>query len=199
MDDLKLIFASNLIRLRREAGLTQLALAEKINYSDKSISKWERGEALPDAYVLMALSRLFGVTVDELLTADTAWKSDSHDLQKKMEYSQLSIILISIAGIVTLCLLEFILVWMLVDKLHWIVLYAAVPISLIVLLVLNSVWYKGRHNMFIVMTLVLSLFLLVYFAGLLFHYHFWQLLLVIVPAELIVFLAFHIRIRQKTA
>ncbi|MBQ6550569.1 MAG: helix-turn-helix domain-containing protein [Lachnospiraceae bacterium] len=46
MNDLKLIFASNLIRLRREAGLTQAMLAEKINYSDKSVSKWERGDSL---------------------------------------------------------------------------------------------------------------------------------------------------------
>ena len=56
MDELKLIFASNLIRLRTEAGYTQAELAAKINYSDKSISKWERGEAVPDAYVLKMLS-----------------------------------------------------------------------------------------------------------------------------------------------
>lgn len=197
MNDLKLIFASNLIRLRRAAGLTQMTLAEKINYSDKSVSKWERGEAIPDAYVLKELSSLFGITVDELLSAHSEWKSDDPDLSKKEEYSQLTIILISIAGIFTLCFLEFILVWMLVDKLHWIVLFAAIPISLIALLVMNSIWYKGRHNMYIVMALVLTLFLLGYLTGLMFEYNFWQLLLVIIPAEIIVMLAFHIRPRSK--
>ena len=52
MDELKLIFASNLIRLRTAAGMTQAELGEQLNYSDKSISKWERGEAIPDAAVL---------------------------------------------------------------------------------------------------------------------------------------------------
>lgn len=54
MDELKLIFASNLIRLRTAAGMTQAELGEQLNYSDKSISKWERGEAIPDAAVLQA-------------------------------------------------------------------------------------------------------------------------------------------------
>ena len=197
MNDLKLIFASNLIRLRREAGLTQAMLAEKINYSDKSVSKWERGESIPDAYVLKDLSQLFGVTIDGLLTADTDWKSEAPDLSKKVEYSQLSVIVTAIAGIFTLCLLEFIIVWMVVDQLHWIVLFAAIPLSLILLLVLNSVWYKGRHNMYIVMALVLCLFLLFYFGGLMFQYNFWQPLLIIVPAEIIVYFAFHIRRKKR--
>ena len=51
MEDLKLIFASNLIRLRTSAGMKQSELGEQLNYSDKSISKWERAEALPDAAV----------------------------------------------------------------------------------------------------------------------------------------------------
>ena len=197
MDDLKLIFASNLIRLRQGSGMTQLMLAEKINYSDKSVSKWERGEAIPDAYVLKSLSELFGVSVDDLLSTHSEWKSDDPDLSKRVQYSQLSIILTSIVGIFTLCLLEFILVWMLVDKFHWIVLFAAIPLSLIALLVLNSIWYKGRYNMYIVMALVLTLFLLGYFTGLMFQYNFWQLLLIIVPAEIIVVLAFHIRPRKQ--
>ena len=70
MDELKLIFASNLIRLRTAAGMTQAELAEKINYSDKSISKWERGEAIPDAFVLKQMAAIFKVTVDYLLTSN---------------------------------------------------------------------------------------------------------------------------------
>ena len=60
MDELKLIFASNLIRLRTAAGMTQAELGEQLNYSDKSISKWERGEAIPDAAVLKRMSEIFG-------------------------------------------------------------------------------------------------------------------------------------------
>ncbi|MFR6424856.1 MAG: helix-turn-helix domain-containing protein [Oscillospiraceae bacterium] len=74
MDELKLIFASNLIRLRTAAGMTQAELGEQLNYSDKSISKWERGEAIPDAMVLKRMSELFGVTVDYLLNEHDAWQ-----------------------------------------------------------------------------------------------------------------------------
>ena len=61
-------FAVNLIRCRKSANMTQLDLAEQINYSDKSISKWERGEGVPDLYVLVQIAELFEVTVDDLLS-----------------------------------------------------------------------------------------------------------------------------------
>jgi len=61
--------AENLTRYRKDAGMTQLELSEKINYSDKSVSKWERGEGLPDVTVLVQLAELFGITVNDLLAA----------------------------------------------------------------------------------------------------------------------------------
>lgn len=58
--------ANNLARLRRDKGLTQAELGEKLNYSDKSVSKWERGEGVPDLQVLMRLSDLYHVSLDEM-------------------------------------------------------------------------------------------------------------------------------------
>lgn len=66
-EQLRARFAANLTRYRKAAGLTQLELAESLNYSDKSISKWERGEGLPDLYVLVTLAERFGITVNDLL------------------------------------------------------------------------------------------------------------------------------------
>lgn len=68
MEDLKVIFAQNLIMLRKQMRLTQIELAEKINYSDKAVSKWERGESIPDVSVLLELAKLFGVSIDFLVT-----------------------------------------------------------------------------------------------------------------------------------
>ena len=70
MDTLEEIVACNLTELRKNARLTQSELAEKINYSDKSVSKWERGEALPDLKVLTQLAGLFGVSIDYFVTKD---------------------------------------------------------------------------------------------------------------------------------
>lgn len=197
MEDLKIVFASNLIKLRTGAGLTQAELAEKISYSDKSISKWERGEAIPDAYVLKRLSGLFGVSVDALLSEEEGWKKAGPDLHQKMQYSQRFLILCVIAGIFTLCFLEFVIVWAVAGVFHWLMLYAGIPCSLIVLLVLNTVWYKGRNNMYIVGMLVASVILFVYLLFLMLGKDLWQILLVIIPAEIVVYLAFHIRRRKK--
>ena len=68
MEDIKLNFAKNLIALRKEFKLTQAELAEKINYSDKAISKWERGESVPDVVILKTIADMFGVTVDYLIS-----------------------------------------------------------------------------------------------------------------------------------
>lgn len=67
MDELKATIAKNLVELRNKAHLTQLQLAEMLNYSDKAVSKWERGEAIPDIRVLIQLSELYGVSVDDLV------------------------------------------------------------------------------------------------------------------------------------
>ena len=74
LSELKLITASNIIKLRTQAGLTQAELGAKLNYSDKTISKWERGDAIPDAFVLTELAEIFNVSVDYILSSHTDWE-----------------------------------------------------------------------------------------------------------------------------
>ena len=74
---LKQIIAQNIVFLRKQAGMTQLDLAEKLNYSDKAVSKWERGDSVPDIAVLKDIADLFGVTVDYLLKEDHAAEEEA--------------------------------------------------------------------------------------------------------------------------
>ena len=67
VNDLKSVIAKNLIKYRKENGLTQQELAEKLNYSDKSISKWERGEGVPDIYILKQIAELYNITVNDII------------------------------------------------------------------------------------------------------------------------------------
>lgn len=67
-EQLRKNFSEKLGEYRRLKCMTQLELAEKLNYSDKSISKWERGDGLPDLYVVTRIAELFGVTVDDMIT-----------------------------------------------------------------------------------------------------------------------------------
>ena len=188
MEDLKFRTAANIFSRRTKAGMTQAQLAELLNYSDKSVSKWERAEAVPDAYVLKHMSEIFGVSVDYLLSSHNDWEPISQ--KQKRRYRSEIIVLISMAGIWTLACFIFIIGWRLGHML-WLVFIYAVPISLITLLVFNSVWENGKRNYYIVSTLVASIFVMVYLT--LLRWNPWQLLLLIIPAELIVFLAFRVK------
>lgn len=193
MDDLKLVVAGNLIKLRTEAGLTQAELGAKLNYSDKTISKWERAEALPDAGVLKNLAEIYGTTVDYLLNSHENWAPQAA-AEEQSEYSHAMVMLVSVIGIWTLAILLFVIFWVLGSH-FWIIFAAAVPTSLITLLILNSIFNSGRYNGVIIATLVLSLIALIYFS--LLKYNPWQLFLVAVPAELMVFLCFRIKRRAQ--
>ena len=67
MEELKDVIARNLVVYRKNAGLTQQEIADKINYSDKAVSKWERGDGTPDVTVLKQIADIYGVTVNDFL------------------------------------------------------------------------------------------------------------------------------------
>lgn len=195
MDELKAVFAANLIRLRNGAGMTQAELGEKLHYTDKAVSKWERAESVPDVMALKKLAEVFGVTVDALLTEPEKWGPPPTLRSETETYSRMFIVLCAIASIWTLCVIEFVVVWIVLDTIQWIVFVIAVPLSLTALLIFNSIWYQGRHNMYIVGVLVMSLVAMIYLV--LLKYNFWQMFLILIPAELVVFLAFHIPVSHR--
>ena len=192
MEQLKDVFAGNLIRLRTAAGMTQAQLAEAINYSDKSVSKWERAESMPDLMVAKTIADLFGVTVDFMLTSHDAWDGKT----AKMHYSSSMITGVSLVGIWTLAIFLFLILHWTLNKLVWLVFLCAVPVSMITLLVLNSVWRKERYHLLTVSLLVASLFGLVYFILHPYINDLWSLVFLWIPAQLVVLLSFHIR-RKK--
>ncbi len=198
MDEARLALASNLIKLRTHAGMTQAEVGEKLNYSDKTISKWERADALPDVLVLKQISELFHVSMDDLLSAHDQWKMPKDQEPKDFlhKYSITAITMVAIAGIWTLAVLAFAVIWML-GRVEWSLFVYAVPVSLITYLVLHSIWRGGRHNVYIVGALVASVILTVYIA--LLPYHLWQLFLVVIPAEVVVFLSFRIKRKKNHA
>lgn len=73
-------------RLRTEQGLTQQALAEKLNLSGKTVSKWERGLGCPDVTLLEPLSRILGVELSRMLSGDLAPNKADGGNMKKTKY-----------------------------------------------------------------------------------------------------------------
>lgn len=196
LSELKLISASNIIKLRTEAGLTQAELGEKLNYSDKTISKWERGEAIPDAYVLTQMAEIFGVTVDYLLSSHDAWESPEQQAARQEEagYSVNMIIAISVLGVWTMALTIFVLLW-LFDIILWETFIVALPVSILTYMVLICVFRRRQYLQFVIAAFVLSMFILLYFT--LPMQKPWQLFLIAIPAEIIVFLSCNIRRRPR--
>ena len=196
LSELKLISASNIIKLRTEAGMTQAELGEKLNYSDKTISKWERGEAIPDAYVLTQMAEIFGVTVDYLLSSHDAWESPEQQAARQEEagYSVNMIIAISVLGVWTMALTIFVLLW-LFDIILWETFIVALPVSILTYMVLICVFRRRQHLQFVIAAFVLSMFILLYFT--LPMQKPWQLFLIAIPAEIIVFLSCNIRRRPR--
>ena len=196
MDERKATIASNLIKLRLAAGMTQAELGEKLNYSDKSISKWERGDVTTDVFVLMQIADIFGVDVDYLLKPHNEIEPVIYNKPvNTATYTTNMITLVTVLGIWTVALFVFVILWI-CDVVVWLVFVYAVPVSLVTLLVLNSVWNGGRKNRFIIAALVLSIIGTVYLTFL--SRNLWQLWLLAIPSLLLVFLGARIyRSAQK--
>lgn len=192
MDNFKQIVAQNIIKLRTAHNMTQAQLGEKLSYSDKSISKWERADALPDAYVLKQMSELFDVTVDYLLSEHD--ENEKLKVAKPRSYSRSVISTITLIGIWTLALFAFVITWLCSVPTPLIFVYT-VPVSLIVLLVLNSLWGIGKLNMFIISGIVWGLITCVYLTF--YQSNWWQLFILGFPAQIIIILSFYIKKNRK--
>lgn len=192
MDNFKKIVAENIIRLRTAHEMTQAQLGEKLNYSDKSISKWERAESIPDAFVLKQMAEVFGVTVDYILQEHP--QDEKIKVRKQHRYSRSVISTITFIGVWTAALLGFVVTWLLGTPI-WLIFVYTVPVSLIVLLVLNSLWGIGKLNMFFISGIVWGLITCVYLTF--YTENWWQLFIVGVPAQLIIILSFYIKKNRK--
>lgn len=78
-------FGAMIAAMRKEQGMTQLELAEKMGVTDKAVSKWERDLSFPDVDSIPRLAEIFDVTVDELMQV----KSDSKENRKVNRISEI--------------------------------------------------------------------------------------------------------------
>lgn len=191
MAEIKQIIAKNISELRADGKMTQLELAEKLNYSDKAVSKWERGESVPDVITLKAIADMFGVTVDYLLCEHDV--SEKPVATKHARNNHLLIALISVVGVWLLGTCAYSFGWIFHTHL-WMAFVACVPISAIVLLVFNSIWGRRIWNMFIISGLVWSILLSVFLGVSVYTEHnIWIILIIGIPAQIVISLCFGIR------
>lgn len=138
-EQIRRAFAKNLIYFRKEYNITQIQLAEKLNYSDKAVSKWERAESIPDVFVLLKISDMFNCTIDDLL-------SEKMKKKKQLPKNRFIISLMSV-GLVWLVAVVVFMLWMIIgnylevkDAPYWITWFYAILASCIVALIFSKIW-----------------------------------------------------------
>lgn len=168
-DNVKVAFAKRLSELRREKGITQLRLADDLNYSDKAVSKWERAESVPDACTLLKLAEYFGVSVDYLLGGEnnsavavseiTEKENEVKKGKKKVLHTfipLLSVVLVFVIASIAFFVLKNLNIWNGSEQLSFVYALAA---SAVVLVVFSHIWGKIYHR-------VISVSLLIWFFAL---------------------------------
>ncbi len=159
MNDVKTTVAKNIAELRLLNNMTQAELGEKLNYSDKTVSKWERAESTPDISVLCEIAELFGVTVDYLISAENVDERFRENKREETIYNRRVITYISESAAWVTATFAFIITTLIMGRMsfQWLYLVYAVPVVLIIALVFNSVWFNPRNNYIIISGLMWSI------------------------------------------
>ena len=149
--------AKNIAAYRKAHKDTQLDLARKLNYSDKSVSKWERGESLPDVYILSQIADLYGVSVSALI-------GEIQPPKESKPHYHMFILLLSLA--LTMAVATLLFSMFMICKVPypaWMFFVYALPVCSIICIVFTSLWWgilwQGVSVSALIWTLGLSLYL----------------------------------------
>ena len=218
MDDEKLKYqiGTNIAGYRKQAGLTQAGLAEKLNYSDKAVSKWERGDSVPDVLTMMALAEQFGVTVNDLLADPEALPGNPGKLEKAMtQVSEKALkrkadknIILGLSSLLVwfVALLLYVLLssFDIGERWNWVFFFYAIPANCIVLLSLRSAWHDFRWNKMLISGIAWGSLLSIYVTATFWNYHLWKIFLLGILGQIAIFLWFRMfrpvkeEIREET-
>ncbi len=194
MKDLKQIIAENIIELRKRHKMTQAELAEELNYTDKAVSKWERGESIPDIQTLKELASKFGVTVDYILNENSDEEKEKYLMPEKTKYNKLAITLLFVVMVWFVATLFY--VYAVIYKFEyanlWVVFIFCIPASAVLLLIFNFKWGRRKYA-FIINTVLNWSTLLSIFLASLSYVKMWPIFFVGIPLQIIIFLWSQIR------
>ena len=191
METLENILAQNLTALRKKHHWTQAELAEKLHYSDKSISKWERGESLPDLKVMKTLSELYGVSVDFLMTEHTEADLNEYVNPKSQTVYRVLASLLTVSVVWLVATVFYTYSAIRTGTYMWQIFIWAIPASCLVLLFYVRRWFRGKGAWIIASVMLWTLIAAVYLQRL--DLNMWLLFIIGIPAQLTLILTTQIR------
>jgi len=191
VEDLKNVISKNLTELRKQNGMTQLELAEKLNYSDKAVSKWERAESLPDVIVLKSVADLFNVSVDYLLeSVHPKPHAEAEELapHHRKRTAHAFIICMSVMLVWLIGTTAFVLLGIVAEKMGtlWLSFIYCVPVSFLVWFILNSIWFGGKLNLLLVSALMWTALASIHITLVTVGYNVWLLYILGIPGQAII-------------
>lgn len=184
-ENVKEIIAKNLSALRKESKLTQQQLAEKINYSDKAVSRWENAETLPDIETLCKICDIYGVRFEYLLQKEQPKKNQY--VVKNSLTSRILITFIIICSFWIAATLTYTYVNVIFGVKVWTIFMWAIPLSAVVCEVCNAVFFRNKVFGCVLIsiiswTAILSLYLQTL------QYNTWMLFIMGVPLQAVIIL-----------
>ena len=191
MENIKPTVAKNIVSLRTKAGFTQIELAQKLNYSDKAVSKWERGESVPDITVLAKIAEIFDVSLDFLVFGkeNNYVSKENPAPSNASKHNRMIITALSIVLIWLITVLSFVINFEIgVNEGVLLTFIYSIPTSLTVWLVFNSIWFNRRRNFLIVSILMWAVIGAVYFSFLTFSINIPLIFLLGIPGQIAIFL-----------
>lgn len=194
------VLAVNLRNLRKAAGLTQLELAEKLNYSDKSVSKWEHGDAVPDIEVLAGIAAFYGVTVDWLICEHNEDEPPPQaDLkeERRLRGNKLIIALLAVSAVWIVSTIIYVQLLIALRLNYWCAFVWSVPASCVVLIVFNAIWGRRRFSPVFISVFIWSLLAGLYLQLLVCGYNVWVLFFIGIPLQISVVLAAGLKRKKK--
>ncbi len=192
--DIKENIALNIIKYRKELKITQAELAEKLNYSDKAVSKWERAESVPDVYVLHQISSIFGITIDTLISPPKEEKPSVLKQIGKIRFTKgvISTAIVWFIAIVGFFFLDAIIP---VSFESWLLFIYAIAITFLILFIMTSVWGKTFWNMIFVSIFCWMLIVSIYLTLKIYlpspPEKLWEVLLIGVPLQIVLVTIFY--------
>lgn len=206
-EKLKKQIGANIAAYRKRQGMTQAELAEKLNYSDKAVSKWERGDSVPDVLTLMQLADLFDVTVNELVADPDVLPDNPGKMERvmgaavertlKRKADKKIILGLSTVLVWFVALFLFVVISSLGLTKSWLWFIYAVPANAIVLLSLRSAWKDFRWNKALISAIMWGAILSVYMSLLMFfNLNIWKMFLLGIPGQAAIMLWFRLYRKQ---
>lgn len=200
-EKLKYQLGANIVRYRKHHGMTQAGLAEKLNYSDKAVSKWERGESMPDVITLVQIAEQFDITVNDLLADPNELPENNNPVQRVMEKAVARTlkrkadkrIILALSSVLVWFVALFAFVIMATAGVYegWLAFTYAGPINCIVMLSLLSAWKDFRANQLLISGIMWGSLLAIYLSVLIIlSANIWMAFLLGIPGQIAIFLWF---------